>query len=126
MDGVAYPQVTCAPVNKKQTLERIDAAIVKGTATITARAEGRAVMDLIVAGETSTDDRWVDPTHANAFRTAGLTVLQSLLGVDHQLYKDFEENTHNRNTTRYYKKPLLSLPHLGRWLISVGWTTLGP
>jgi hypothetical protein len=90
-------------VKKEDLLARIDTVIAKGQATLDS-ASSKPVASF------DPEHRWVGSAQASIFRTAGLSLLQSIYGDDHQLYDDFETGTdNNKNTLGSYRKPVALL-----------------
>ncbi len=93
-------------MRKEDLLNRIDTVLEKGRVAITTIPQNSRDLMLRIAqgGKGDPDHQWVEGNLAYQFRTAGLSLLQSMCGPDHQLYKDFEHLTNNKNTVVYHKK----------------------
>lgn len=108
-------------MTKAELLARIDDAISKGHAMLNSVGPIPAVPAHFRPSDIpDPENRWVQPGPAVAFRIAGLAILQSLYGTDHQFYRDFEVGTHGKRTLFSLRSPV-ALIETVREQVDAGW-----
>ena len=85
-------------VNQADLLARIDRVLARGKETVESIPAPKPGEHYVL------DHQWVKDDLATGFRIAGLALLESFYGRDHQFYKDFVALTAGHNTVPYYRK----------------------
>jgi hypothetical protein len=104
-------------MTKAELLGRADAVIRKGRDTLTT---AQPLQGPDVPRGYDPELTWVKPDVAAAFRTAGLSLLRSLYGENHQTYRDFEQGTNGKRTLASFRGPVTIIEAV-REEIDLGW-----
>ena len=104
-------------MTKAELLARADAVIEKGRDTLTS---AQPLHRPGLPRGYDPEHTWVKPDVAAAFRTAGLSLLGSLYGENHQTYRDFEQGTNDKRTLASFRGPVAIIEAV-REEIDLGW-----